>query len=101
MKTWKLIVALILVIAAIYIVPRIGRSTDKGEYGQAILEFIKANEINPGEALAYNNRGFTYYSNGQYKSAIADYNKALQLDPDFGLAYINRGHAFIKIERYD
>ncbi|UCH90032.1 MAG: tetratricopeptide repeat protein, partial [Thermoplasmata archaeon] len=77
MKTWKITVALIFVIAAIYIVPRIGKSKDKGEYDQTILDL--------------NNRGFTNYINGQYKMAIADYTKAIQLDPDFGLAYINLG----------
>ncbi len=101
MKMWKLIVALILVIAAIYIVPRIGKSTDKGEYGQAILEFIKTNEITPWDALGYNNRGFTYYSNGQYKRAIADYTKAIQFDADFGLAYINRGNVYYDTGEHD
>jgi len=88
MKMWKLIVALIiLVIAAIYIVPRTSISIDTGDYDQTILDF--------------NNRGFTYYSNGQYERAIADYSKAIQLESDFILAYINRGHAFIKMQRYD
>ncbi|NQT00429.1 MAG: hypothetical protein HQ580_00245 [Planctomycetes bacterium] len=36
MKTWKLIVALILVIAAIYIIPRSGKSTDIEQRGKEL-----------------------------------------------------------------
>jgi Flp pilus assembly protein TadD len=38
--------------------------------------------IDPGYALAYNNRGYTYEQIGNREQAIVDYRKALELDND-------------------
>ena len=60
---------------------------NKGESDQAISEFTKAIEINPGFAKAYNNRGWAYYNKGEYDQAIPDYNKALEINPRLAEAY--------------
>jgi len=101
MKMWKLIVALILVIAAMYIIPRRGKSTDKGKYDQAISDYTKAIEIDPGHSTAYNNRGVAYGEKGQYDRAISDYTKAIEINPRFAAAYYNRGLAYQNKGGYD
>ena len=70
----------------------------KGQYDQAIADYNKAIEINPGYAMAYYNRGRAYaIGTGQYDQAIADYNKAIEINPMFISAYKNRGLVMMKL----
>ena len=59
----------------------------KGQYDQAILDFNKALEINPGYADAYYNRGIVYYSKKEYAKSWDDIKKAQglggQVPPEF------------------
>ena len=48
-------------------------------------------ELNPGDALAYNNRGFCKHTLGDDRGAVADYDKAIELKPSHSLAYKYRG----------
>jgi len=67
----------------------------KGQHDQAIADYNKAIEINPGYAMAYYNRGSAYaIGTGQYDQAIADYNKAIEINPGYAMAYCNRGRAY-------
>jgi hypothetical protein len=68
-----------------------------GNYSQAIDDFSRAIEINPGYALAYYNRGVAYSNLGNYKQAIEDYGRAIEIRPGFALAYINRSIAYVSI----
>ena len=52
------------------------------------LRFLQTQEA---YAIAYSNRGHSYYNKGQYDRAIANYDKAIKLDPKFAIAYNNRG----------
>lgn len=51
-------------------------------------------EKNPTYAMAYNNRGYLYYSKGNLQSAISDYDKAINVEPGFILSYYNRALAY-------
>jgi len=64
---------------------------EERKYEQAISEYIKAIEINPNYADAYNNRGVSYYNQGKYEQAISDYTRAIKLNPKYADAYNNRG----------
>lgn len=66
----------------------------KSQWDQAISDFNKALEINPGFAEAYISRGFAYRGKGQYDQAISDYNKALEINPRHAWVYYNRGLAY-------
>jgi tetratricopeptide (TPR) repeat protein len=50
-------------------------------------------QIDPGNAMAYNNRGGAYYNKKDYNRAIADYEAALRIDPNHALARDNLAKA--------
>jgi tetratricopeptide (TPR) repeat protein len=73
----------------------------KGQHDQAIADYTKAIEINPGHAMAYYNRGRAYaIGKGQYDQAIADYTKAIEINPGHAMAYCNRALTYGKKGQY-
>ena len=54
-----------------------------GEYQRAIEDYDKAIQLDPDDAMAYNNRGVAYYYLGQYTKQAADRAKACSLDSQF------------------
>jgi protein O-mannosyl-transferase len=73
---------------------------DLGNYRQAIEDYGRAVEINPGYADIYYNRGHAYADLGNYRQAIEDYGKAIEIKPGYGEAYINRGNAYNGLGSY-
>ena len=61
------------------------------DYYGAIADYTKAIELDPNDAIAYNNRGLSKDNLKDYYGAIADYTKAIELDPNAANAYRNRG----------
>ena len=68
----------------------------QGNFAQAISEYTKAIEINPGLAEAYNNRGLTYVEQGNLPQAVSDYNKAIEINPNLADVYANRGLVYAR-----
>lgn len=62
-------------------------------FDEAIAEFNEVLKVNPGEALAYYNRGLAYQNKGQYDRAISDYNKAIEIDPGDAKVYYSKAYA--------
>ncbi|HKS17500.1 MAG TPA: tetratricopeptide repeat protein, partial [Planctomycetota bacterium] len=58
----------------------------------AIADFTKAIELQPGMAAAYLNRGAAKLAKGLPDDAIADYTKAIESDKMYVRAYVNRGN---------
>ncbi len=73
----------------------------EGKYNEAIEAFNKAIQINPKDAVAYNNRGAAFGQIGNYKQQIEDCNKALQINPNDAVAYNNRGVAYGELGSYE
>ena len=73
----------------------------EGKYNEAIEAFNKAIELNPKDAVAYNNRGAAYGQTGNYKQQIEDSSKALQLNPKDAVAFNNRGVAYGELGNYE
>lgn len=57
--------------------------------GKSIIHLMKAIELNPNSAIAYNNLGVAYTLLQQYQNGIDACTKALQIDPSFQLAKNN------------
>ncbi len=62
-----------------------------GKYQFAIEDYNQAIALNPQDADAYNNRGYTYYLLKKYEEAMEDFNQAIALAPQYAKAYNNRG----------
>jgi tetratricopeptide (TPR) repeat protein len=73
----------------------------EGKYNEAIEAFNKAIELNPKDAVAYNNRGAAYGQIGNYKQQIEDSTKALQINPKDAVAFNNRGVAYGELGNYE
>ncbi len=80
----------------------IGRALlDKGSYPEAIAEFTKAIELNPGFRNAWKVRASTYALMNQWDKAIADCSKVIELNPQNALSWNLRGWAYSESTRYD
>jgi len=76
-------------------------NTNAGHPDQAISDFTKAIELNPKDAIAFNNRGVAHDSLGQHEQAISDYNKAIELNPKYADAFYNRGIAHRNLGQHE
>ncbi|HSC44041.1 MAG TPA: tetratricopeptide repeat protein, partial [Candidatus Binatia bacterium] len=98
--------ALIFVLAAIGLFPRISGAAgieeplkaalelhESGQIKEAITEYDKVIKAHPKLAEAYFNRGNAYYDLGANPQAIKDYTEAIRLNPKDAEAYYNRGNA--------
>ncbi|MBM26711.1 MAG: hypothetical protein CL760_13745 [Chloroflexi bacterium] len=75
--------------------------TDAGDYQNATLEYTKAIDENPNNALAYFSRGAVYHIKEKYEEAISDYTKAIEIDPSLIVAYHNRSNAYKQVGLLD
>ncbi len=57
----------------------------------AILDYNEAIKLNPGSAIAYNNRGWAYFQIGDKVLAESSLDSAINLDSNMATAYNNRG----------
>jgi tetratricopeptide (TPR) repeat protein len=101
--------------------------TDRGtghfltdRYEEALAEFTKALDLDPGNVRAIGNRAITYQEMGRYDDlpwviawrgetytqlerydeAVADLNRAIELDPSLDWAIAARGLAYLAMKRY-
>ncbi len=67
-----------------------------GSFDKAIEHLTSAIRLEPGSALSYDDRGYTYFISGKYDKALEDFNKAIELNKTYANAYINRGNLYLK-----
>ena len=63
----------------------------EGLFGEAIINYSAAIQIDNAKAEYYNNRGIVYTKTGQYDSAYADFKQAIILKPNYTNAMKNLG----------
>jgi tetratricopeptide (TPR) repeat protein len=73
----------------------------QGKAEEAIRLFNKSIELNPGEYVAWYNRGITKMIAHLYEEALPDFDQAIRLSPGYKKAYINRGTARKHLTDYD
>ena len=66
---------------------------ERADLKAAMDAYTKAIELNPTDAIAYNNRGYVKKNLGRPEEAIQDYDRAIELNPTLASAYSNRGYA--------
>lgn len=74
---------------------------EKREYLNALQEFTKAIELNPGFSQAYMRRGLSNLELERYKDALADFNRAIELDKGNAQALCNKGIVLAKTHLYE
>jgi tetratricopeptide (TPR) repeat protein len=70
------------------------KSSQKGDYTEAIALLSQLIHRHPQNAVDYNNRGLIYFQSGERQKALSDYNTALQLNPNLASAYNNRANYY-------
>jgi tetratricopeptide (TPR) repeat protein len=70
-------------------------------YSNPMTFYNSAISRNSDSDLAYNNRGFIYFTQGLYDKAMNDFTKAIHLKPDYAQAYYNRGAVYFTQGLYD
>jgi tetratricopeptide (TPR) repeat protein len=73
----------------------------KGQYEQAIAEWRKALEFDPGEASVYLNLGVALARMGKLDEAIVQYQKALAITPDAAEVHFRLGSALADAGKFD
>lgn len=90
--------AAILVAAAAFSVASSDRlksfSSSHALWDDAVLKL--PNELAPGSARAYNNRGLQNMQRGDIRAAIADFTSSLRVDPEYKRAYRSRAFAYME-----
>jgi len=67
---------------------------------KAIEILNKAVELDPGYAMAYNNKGTAYAVLKEYIKAIQNFDKAIELDPGYAMAYRSRGLGYAYLNQH-
>ncbi len=73
----------------------------KAQIEDAVSDFNKAIDLDPGKAVAYIARGSAYYKLDRLDVAISDFNKAIAINPEAAVAYQNRGSVYYRLDRID
>jgi len=63
-------------------------------YEKAIADFTQSIRLDPGNAVAYTERGITYQQKGDFDKALADLTQAIRLDPNNAERYRHRGDVY-------
>jgi len=64
------------------------------QYRRSIPDYDKAIELNPGYAVAWNNRAWSLFKSGRFARAMPDVQRSLQLSPLSAHAYDTRAHIY-------
>jgi len=63
---------------------------------KALADYTKSLELNPKDAVAYNNRGLVYHELNELDKALEEYTKALNINPEMAIFYENRAIIFLR-----
>ncbi len=86
--------------AARALVERGGRLLYAGHVDDAVADFTRALELQPGLAAGHLGLGLAHAARSELDSAIAEYTAAIAAEPDRADAYRNRGDTFLELERW-
>lgn len=72
-----------------------------GKLDNAIRDYSKFINTQPGNAIAFYERGLAYLKGLRYSEAIHDFSEAIRLNSKYASFYNNRGIAYEKAKKYD
>ena len=74
---------------------------NSGRYDQAVAEYQRAIELEPGNSDAYRRRGIAYQADGQVDPALSEYRRAIQVEPSYYRNHQALGDFWFKLGNYD
>lgn len=86
--------------AAKALVERGDRLLDAGKVDDAVADFTRALELQPGLAAGHLGLGRAHAARSQRDAAIAEYAAAIAADPEYAAAYRSRADTFLELERW-
>jgi tetratricopeptide (TPR) repeat protein len=72
-----------------------------GEFDRAMVDYDRAIELDPQNAVAYRNRAVAHCRQGDLEQALADFDRAIELDPEYAQAYGSRGNIYHQFGEYE
>jgi len=73
----------------------------EGNTSLAMRELLKAQKLNPEDAIIYNDFGLVYMAKENYEMAEQSFKKALELKPDYAVARNNLGSVYLALKQWD
>ena len=73
----------------------------RGNTSLAMRELLKAQKLNPDDAIVYNDFGLIYMDKEDYELAAQSFEKAIALKPDYALAKNNLGSVYLSLKKWD
>ena len=86
--------------AAEALIERGGRLLGAGEIDDAVADFTRALELQPGLAGSHVGLALAHGARSEQDAAIAEYTAAIAANPEHGGAYRGRGDTFFELERW-
>jgi len=71
------------------------------QYSEALAAYEQAIRLDPNDAYAYSNKGYTLNELKRYREAVGAYEQAIRLDPNNAAAYISKSLALNELKRYE
>lgn len=72
-----------------------------GREDEALGNFNRAIELNPGLSWSYLNRGWIFLGRNEFRRAWEDFTQAIKADPFDSKGYVNRSAIYMETEQYD
>ncbi len=69
------------------------------QYSEALAAYEQAIRLDPNDAYAYFNKGYTLIELKRFREALAAYEQAIHLDPNLAVVYQNKGNALNGLNR--
>jgi tetratricopeptide (TPR) repeat protein len=76
------------------------RNKAREDADKAFADYSSVIQLQPTNALAFNNRGLFYYAKGDFARALDDFNKAVALSPGDASPLNNRGATLSRLRRF-
>ncbi|MDX2161648.1 MAG: tetratricopeptide repeat protein [bacterium] len=83
-----------------YLMRGLDRWHANGDLDGAAADFSQAVTLNPGFAVAFNQRGKVRRLQGALQDALTDFNRAIALDRAYANAYYNRGILYLDMNDF-
>ena len=71
------------------------------DYERAIESYDRCLQADPGNAIAWNNKGVGFLYLRRFEDAMGCFDKSIELDPMYSIPCNNKGNAFTDLRQYD